>query len=297
MYIYMIINKVNNKKYIGLTINPIQKRFYAHKNTALNGGGYYLHSAMRKYGVDNFSIKIIDTAENISVLKEKEKYYIQKYNTFLNGYNLTKGGEFSSNSGFVIALDKNGITIRIPLIEFIERDDLVHINKNKITVFKDGEKKRIYTHEYKTIYFDLGWRSKNFGYTTVKLNNSKVIKIKTEDFDKNIHSGISTGTQTYFNLLTNKFEALPIDKVNLAIHYTKDKVKYYVYDNNNILVDCSLSFGNIQLKNGLKQFSYMKSITSKDQKEWILTEEIINKLKNKYKDFSFIGYRLIKEQL
>jgi hypothetical protein len=64
--------------------------------------GFYLHRAMRKYGVDNFSINILDTADNINELKEKEMYYISKYDTYRSGYNLTTGGDFTCNDGKVV---------------------------------------------------------------------------------------------------------------------------------------------------------------------------------------------------
>lgn len=297
MNIYKIKNKVNNKEYVGLTTKSIQERFQGHKYTAERDEGYYLHNAMRKYGIENFSIEHIDIAKDLKELKEKEIFYIRKFNTFNNGYNLTKGGDFSANNGFVIVEDSKGNILRVSVLEFIERDDLIHINKNKITIFKDNEKKRVSTAEYKLKYFDLGWRSKNYGFTTVKLYDGTITKIPSKDFDKSIHTGISAGTQTYYNSKLDKFESLSKDEVDLDIHYTKDKIKYYVYNHTGDLIEKKLSFNNIDINNGLKQFAYIKSRTPKNQKEWMLTEDIINKLKNKYKDFSFVGYKLVKEQL
>ena len=55
---------------------------------------------MRKYGVSNFSIKELETIKKDTLdklrisLNEKEKYYIQKFNSLIPfGYNMTKGGE------------------------------------------------------------------------------------------------------------------------------------------------------------------------------------------------------------
>lgn len=52
-----------------------------------------IHQAIRKYGIENFNITVLE--ENISDedIDEKEKYYIKYYNTIApNGYNLTEGG-------------------------------------------------------------------------------------------------------------------------------------------------------------------------------------------------------------
>lgn len=54
---------------------------------------------MRKYGVENFKIEQIDTADNQEELDAKEKYYIEFYNTIApNGYNLTTGGEHPNHN-------------------------------------------------------------------------------------------------------------------------------------------------------------------------------------------------------
>jgi len=53
---------------------------------------------MRKYGVENFSFEVIDCCDNSNELCEKEKYYIEKFRTYIgfsdcNGYNATIGGD------------------------------------------------------------------------------------------------------------------------------------------------------------------------------------------------------------
>jgi group I intron endonuclease len=91
MYIYKIINNINNKIYIGKTINDIKKRFACHKSNANSNKNTILCKAFRKYGSENFSIIIIE--ENIiseSVLNEKEIYWI---NLLKPEYNMTSGGE------------------------------------------------------------------------------------------------------------------------------------------------------------------------------------------------------------
>lgn len=97
-YIYKITNLINNKVYIGLTICSINKRWREHKSHVYNSmKRTYLYNAMRKYGIDNFKIEIIEECDN-SLLKDKEREYIKLYHSYIkdplcNGYNLTPGGE------------------------------------------------------------------------------------------------------------------------------------------------------------------------------------------------------------
>ncbi len=73
--IYKIINHINNKIYIGQSID-IDRRFKEHIRTSkLNKDNMPIHKAMYKYGIENFSIVVIEECE-ISLLDEKEKYYI-----------------------------------------------------------------------------------------------------------------------------------------------------------------------------------------------------------------------------
>jgi group I intron endonuclease len=57
--IYLITNNINGKKYVGQTTTPLSYRFTNHKSDARNNRGYYLASAIRKYGEDNFKIEAL----------------------------------------------------------------------------------------------------------------------------------------------------------------------------------------------------------------------------------------------
>ena len=89
--IYKITNTINNKCYIGQSIN-ITARWQAHKN-AVNSKTLYhypLYRAFRKYGLENFTFTVIEECP-VSQLNEKEIFWIQYYNSFLDknkGYNL-----------------------------------------------------------------------------------------------------------------------------------------------------------------------------------------------------------------
>ena len=88
-FIYKITNKVNDKSYIGQTRYTVEFRWRQHIHKKDNT---YFHNALHKYGVENFVIKTLEECD-VEKLNEREIFYIAKYNTFKDGYNLTIGGD------------------------------------------------------------------------------------------------------------------------------------------------------------------------------------------------------------
>ena len=92
-YIYKITNTLNDKVYIGQTIKTVQKRFTQHKNNS--NKEYFsqivLYKAFNKYGIENFVCEEIEEVPN-DKLDEREKYWIEYYDSYFNGYNSTLGG-------------------------------------------------------------------------------------------------------------------------------------------------------------------------------------------------------------
>lgn len=96
--IYKIENKINQKIYVGQSIN-IMRRWAAHKIDAFNkklSQKYKsaLYSAIRKYGLQNFNFEILERCSKED-LNRRENYWIQYYcsNNPNFGYNLTSGGD------------------------------------------------------------------------------------------------------------------------------------------------------------------------------------------------------------
>ena len=86
MFVYQIVNKINNKKYIGITSKSIEIRFNQHKKQLDCG----IANAIKKYGENNFYIEQIDECDTWDDLLVKEKFWIERLNP---EYNRTKGGE------------------------------------------------------------------------------------------------------------------------------------------------------------------------------------------------------------
>ena len=89
MVIYKIINNINGKTYIGQTVRSLSQRVADHLVSKS-----YIGNSLRKYGIESFSITVIDHADTREVLNEKERHWIKILNCkHPNGYNLTYGGE------------------------------------------------------------------------------------------------------------------------------------------------------------------------------------------------------------
>ena len=91
-YVYQHINKINGKRYIGLTKQIPESRW------GINGNNYksspYFWSAIQKYGWNNFEHIVIDRYLTKDAACDLEKTLIKKYQTQNKqyGYNIMEGG-------------------------------------------------------------------------------------------------------------------------------------------------------------------------------------------------------------
>jgi len=78
--------------YVGLTRYTVEKRLKEHLNDHRN---YYIDNALRKYGLSNFNVIVLEEVED-DRLSEREQYWIKKIDcVYPKGYNNTYGGEES----------------------------------------------------------------------------------------------------------------------------------------------------------------------------------------------------------
>ena len=92
--IYKATNVATGEVYIGATTISLHERINDHYNKATKNCGHKFQNAIREYGFESFIWEQIDTGINTDELALKEKYYIQKFDSFNNGYNSDRGGGF-----------------------------------------------------------------------------------------------------------------------------------------------------------------------------------------------------------
>ena len=91
--IYKITNLITGKSYVGFTSREPSIRWSKHKTAAVRGQDGQLYDAIRKHGLDAFVFEVIETdiVDKQEAL-DQEVYYIDRFNTFKEGYNATLGG-------------------------------------------------------------------------------------------------------------------------------------------------------------------------------------------------------------
>lgn len=204
--IYKIENIINGHVYIGQSVN-IQSRWAVHRSTAYNPNmplyDSKLYKAIRKYGLKNFifSVECEIKKEDYSIqyLNNLEKEFIEKYNSYQNGYNATPGGEFgvpqkgeiNGNSKLVASDVYN---IREMYAAKIPHREAFELYKNKISY--SGFTKIWVGNNWKHIHMDVySDENKLFHKTEAKklnrnkVHNSKLTEIEVAEVQKKRKQG------------------------------------------------------------------------------------------------------------
>lgn len=114
-YIYCITNLINGKQYVGKTTQSVNKRFKEHCSDCKKERCEKrpLYNAMNKYGIENFKVEKLIQCDP-EELDTYEKLFIDKLDTYKNGYNATKGGDGSILFDYqkIITLYKEGKSMK-----------------------------------------------------------------------------------------------------------------------------------------------------------------------------------------
>lgn len=132
--IYIITNSINDKVYIGQTIQTLQERWQGHcrKAYSTNEANMSIKRAIFKYGKDNFTIKELERC-SIEILNEREIYYINLYNSYKNGYNSTLGGK-SKTKPLKLDKEQQDICIELYKLGFSLREIAKEFSVDKATI-------------------------------------------------------------------------------------------------------------------------------------------------------------------
>lgn len=178
MGIYRFYNEIENKSYIGQSI-ALENRYRQHFRYSVNknDNGYYtdFYKAIRKYGFDNFRYEILEQKDYYSEekLNEREKYWVEYYDSFKNGYNMNPGGEL------VTARGEEHPCSKLTEKQVIEIKEILR-NNNKLTQREIAKKYGVEQSVISEINNGFAWSS--VGITTYPIRNKSSLKTGTKSF-------------------------------------------------------------------------------------------------------------------
>ena len=211
--IYKIENLVNGKVYIGQTTQGFNKRYNRfgkniervynfHKKCEKTNmrHNHHLLQSIEKYGFDNFKVdKIIDYAFSEYELDIKEKCWIQYYDSFYNGYNMTLGGD-SAMKGENHLLSRKIIQLSLEG-EYIKTwgcmiDVAKYFNINASNITKACKTRNSSCQGFVWVYEDEYDPNKNYKYIKKLGSNSRsVIQLDYDGNFINKYDNITIATQ------------------------------------------------------------------------------------------------------
>ena len=219
--IYKIENLVDGKVYIGQS-NDVKRRWKEHKRymTRNDKKQLPLYKAMVKYGIENFSFKVLIEC-SVDDMNELEMFYIEAYDSFIKsenskGYNTTLGGE--GTRGFGLSGVKNPMYGKHHSVE--TRQKISKVRKEKYS----GENHPMYgTHRSEETKQKLrdSWTDERKEYHRSMISgnkNPRYGKHRTEEEKKKISLKLSGGGNP------NSKKVICEDKIFLCV---KECAEYY----------------------------------------------------------------------
>lgn len=160
--IYIITNDFNSKVYIGQTKRTLEERWKEHKREkcSINEHNMLIKRAILKYGEQHFKLKELERCA-IEDLNAREIYYISLYDSYKNGYNLTRGGQegtkdlkLKDKQTEIVELYKEGFSLRELAKEYnVDKFTIRHILEiNNISLRKTKTYK--YSQEERKLIID-----------------------------------------------------------------------------------------------------------------------------------------------
>lgn len=232
--IYLIKNLINNKFYIGSTIN-FRKRYNNHiySSKKNKNGCTYLQKSFLKYGIENFSFEIIEIS-NLENLIKREQLYI---NLLKPNYNIAKvAGSCLGVKRSEEFCKKNSILHKGKTISKEQREkqskSLKGIKRSKETLEKmsKAQKGRVITEEVRRkISKSLSGRvGRTKGISKTEEQKEKIRKTLKEKYPKGSIWGRAKPIYQYS--IEGKFiaEYHSIEKAALELNITSHKIRSYL---------------------------------------------------------------------
>ncbi len=228
--IYKITNKINGKVYIGQS-NNIERRKREHFDWNKTSK-QYIDIIIRDLGQENFSFEVLEECL-LEELTQKEKQYIQQYNSFYDGYNKTKGGQ-NEYCGNPKVTKEDVINIRTAYGNYEQRKNVYELYKDKISFsgfchIWDGSRWKdimpeVYSEENKKIHKE----AKGERHSNAKLTDKEVLQIR-ERYKNETAAQIWEDYKDMYTL--GSFKQILIGKKYSHLPIYKKQEKRWINDN------------------------------------------------------------------
>lgn len=202
--IYKITNKLNNKMYVGSSIN-IYTRFYEHQKMLEKG----IHHSIKLQNSYNkakdksiYEYSIIEKVDDVSNLKDREQYYIDLYDSYYNGYNCR---EKATDQSYGERIKKKSKKVKKEELENLYKEfwDLydsnfcdfgsqfmVRLNSKhykNITIAKINTTIKWFLENYDTSLYYFYFRFFNSPIHSGNFNPQIIVRRKSDDYDMGVY--------------------------------------------------------------------------------------------------------------
>lgn len=186
---YRLFDKINNKSYIGSAVDLYVRVFgskFGHVGSLFRDVRHdYIHLKILEVGLENFELTIErDDFKTIEEAEENEKLLIEKYDSFLNGYNLTKNGKGGYVGTVQLTSPDKKSTIRVKpneVDEYLSKGYIKGSNRRVVTDPSTGKFFRVNAEEAEELVNKKGWI---YGSKLLSTTNG-FIAITNESLKKN----------------------------------------------------------------------------------------------------------------
>lgn len=217
-YVYIHINKINNKKYVGITKTSLKKRWGKNGSEYTRDDRTAFCNAIKKYGWENFEHVIF--ADNISkeracaleiILIETLRTRDRRY-----GYNIQRGGQLG-NTGVTFSEES-----RRKMSEAKKGKKLTEEHKKHISEGCKGHKPAIFPEESRNKLRQANMGKKLSDETKIKISEKLTGIIRSEETREkmrknhaNKHSVFCPQLNECFSTMTEAYEKYGIPRGNI----------------------------------------------------------------------------------